>query len=499
MQLMSFVPSAAPAIVGENPLPEGKSLLLTIGHRQTASFIHSILGNQPHIEIMSSISPGRPNIYWERDLQVVLLDGTHLNPHPIVDHASRIAELVGNTYPVNQNRSYGTGLLENRESPVIGPEVCIEGGNVKFFEHQGVVGAFIGASSVIHTAKRMALVGLLKEMPEENFEELTPKSIQSLQSTAHEEVLQYIADALKIARPNLIVLEHMRVHIDLEILVGSEGKLFLHDPEEAGVSLKYVEGKCSRQEWLRHSARFEAERKSINAYKQAGIFDRNKALLESYGFQVIGVPGYHDFSTVREGGQLVNGLLLRDESKGKEILLTTSSTLGIKFEHQELVHSHFRNSASREPDSISHLLSECFFLKMKNKGVDVIFVNHGGARGGGIHCLTREDRFSLGKGDLPHLLPVDFDLIPKVIPTELQVGMANAAKCHYLAIKELGGDGPSRSVELKFDEDLKVFRGMVDVPLGGDLGGLLYHFVVNNEDSHTIYRLLPGHPQLQLL
>lgn len=497
MQLVSFVPSAAPAIVGENPLPEGKSLLLTVGNRQTANFIFSILNNQPHIQVMR---PGRSNIYWERDLQVVLLDGTYLIPHPIADQASRIAQLIEGLYPVTQNRFYGKGLLENKKVPVIGPEVCIEGGNVKFFEHKGVVGAFIGASSVIHTAKRMALMGLIKEIPEENFDELTPESIQSLQSTTHEEVLRYIADSLKIARPNLIVLEHMRLHIDLELLVGSEGKIFLDDPDEAEISLKYVEGKCSRQERLRCSAQFEAERKSIDSYKQAGIFDRNKALLESYGFQVIGVPGYHDFSGVREGGQLLNGLLLRDESKGKEILLTASSTLGIKFEHEEFVYTYLRNSVSREPDFISHLLSECFFLKMKNKGVDVIFVNHGGvARGGGIHCLTSEDRFSLRKGDVPHLLPIDFDLIPKMIPTELQVGMANAAKCHALAIKELGGDGPSRSIELKFDRDVKLFRAMVDVPVGSAIGGLLYHFVVNNEDIRTIYRLLPGHPQLQLL
>lgn len=376
----------------------------------------------------------RETTVWERDARVVRRDGSHLIPYPLSevfeDRATlgrRSFRLLKSLHPLEMKyRQFGNGLdIEYVEKarmlatslgiPFVNGKTCIEGGNCILTEKEVIV----GTTSVVLSFISLWKMGLLSsldekighiEEPEErfikmarNYEQLTieprfdiSEPITDKEREAHknlakqfqvkwETTLEFIAEELQIPVENLIVLDHYRLHIDLEALAAPNRRIFLHEPFQA------------RAELAKIGAKEELQTKNMNPSAQI-ICERNAKILERHGFEVIRVPGYFELEN-DEAMMLLNGVLVQTDEK---ILLLTNG-----------IEQGFGKEKNKEYLPII----ERTFERFRAHGIHPIFIENKLHLGGGIHCLTFLQQEQLAE-ELP-LLRIDSPS-PTHIPTKVR-------------------------------------------------------------------------------
>jgi hypothetical protein len=371
----------------------------------------------------------------------------------------------------------GLSLIKEQITPAPGRRLklshtSIEGGNVMFFRLLGREGALIGSSSVIYSALYMEQKGLFSENVLKKMRAEPDKAAQTIVDF----VLENIAKDLNIEPSNLLVIEHFNFHIDLEVLLDSDGKVFLYDPALAEQALKYAQQRGgSRAKIL--GGIFECQYQRISDYAKSGIFERNQKNLQKFGFQVIGVPGFFDFGG-ETGGQFLNGLFLED-STHRKILLSTAATYAPLW--------------SPELSSpYTHFIAEPFSLRMKEQGISVVYVDCQGSNHGGLHCLTREERKNWQLG-VPQTIPIHSNSLPPVISTRFQIirPQGNQQQISFLTRDSISGEVTHPRIE--FDR-FNICNMELSVPLEGCLEYFLrIDGKLLDEQECTI---LPGHPQV---
>jgi hypothetical protein len=450
---------------------------LAIGNHKVYDAMKQILGSSG---VVVTEEESQPYISWNRDHVVVRLDGSLMVPALInpSQPPGEITELVQTVYHYSRYPRYGTGITEHcvpshaQRLHLSGS--CIEGGNIKFFRLGQRTGAIIGASSVIHTARHMEEKGLFPG----DIHQLMKEDLDRAAWIIVNCVLTQIAKDLNIEPDNLLVMEHAQLHIDLELLIDSNGKIFLHDPTLAEETLKYAQARGGSRSKIQVGI-FENAFQDVARYAQSGIFERNKEKLETFGFQVIPVPGYFNMRGFGSGGQFLNGLLFEHPSHGK-IFLSPSATFSMGFPGEEL------------SDPYSHFLAERFSLLMKEHGISVIYVSCFGARGGGLHCLTREERADWRPG-VPQTIPIQLESLPAFIPTQFQ--LIRPTKDHRQV--SFTTHDPISKIVTEYPVEFDVY-GICDMQLPVPSQGRLDYSVRIDgklmEDPECY--VLPGHPQM---
>ena len=453
-------------------------IMLAIGEPKVTGMVQKILLSE-NVLVLNAGDTGN-TLSWNRDHQVELLNGNSLIPRRAnsswwpFDCFTRIVQTL---FVDKQNIGYGEGLSErlhtHSSTRTIDANTCIEGGNVKYFRHAGRIGALVGASSVIHTARYMESNGLFPD-------QICQAQPETVRQMIYDFILEKIAQDLRIEKKNLLVMEHLYLHIDLELLLGSDGEIFLYDPQQAKQSLEYVRMRSNATKDSR-STNFRAyeiadEFQAITRYAESGVFERNKKKLEEFGFRVFGVPGFFNLNRNETGAQFLNGLFLEDPYNGKRFLLSNSATCGPILGSDE--------SCYRLSSSYAHFLAESFSDRMQELGVSVIYINCQGVMGGGLHCLTRERRLDWTSAS-PQTIPIHSESLPACITTQLKV--------HRMGGQAISLIAANREQPLQFDsgDNCDV---ILPVPLEGRL---TFTLLVNGQplDNQRSY-LLPGHPQL---
>lgn len=450
---------------------------LKIGQRRVCDLVKTIL-EPSGVVVEEEFSESF--VSWNRDHVVTLLSGEALLPC-LLDGSlpmGEITSLVRSQYAYPKKPTHGSSLRKYCIPPVQRLKLsntCIEGGNIKFFRHAGREGAIIGASSVIFSAQYMEQNRLFPEHILKIIKEDPDRAAQTIVDFVHKK----IATDLNIDPSNLLVVEHSKLHIDLELLVDSSGKVFLYDPTLAEQALKFAESRATSRETV-PGGTFEYECQTIADYAQSGIFARNKEKLEKSGFQVIGVPGFFNLRGFGDGGQFMNGLLLEDPSNGKKFLLSPSATFGMDI------------PSARLSDCYTHFLAEPFSHRMKEHGISVVYVNCQGVQGGGLHCLTREERDNWQPG-VPQTIPIHSESLPALIPTQFQIikPWGDAQRQISLITQDLA-TGTMTDQPVEFDH-FGICNLELPVPLEGRLE---YSLRVDGKllDDQKCF-VLPGHPQ----
>jgi hypothetical protein len=462
---------------------------LIVGDQELSTQVQKIL-SPVGIAVKGVALSGSEDNVWNRDLQVVLWDNRLLLSifsAPTWVEGS-ITRLIRHRFVDEQCLAGGTGLntpsIFSGTDRVKKAQTCLEGGNVKFFGYDKLKGAVIGASSVIFTALYMENSRMF---PPAIYELLRTDSPDAYEKV-YDFVLGKIAEDLGIEKKNLLVMEHLNLHIDLELLLGPDKKAFLHDPQQARESFQYVRNKAreAMYSWEGIPQRIVfSESKAIERYEKSRIYERNKEKLERYGFKVIGVPGFNNADENAMGGYFLNGILLQDPSNQKTFLLTTAATYGHEFTEKKY----------------SHFFAEPFSDVMKQNGISVIYLNCGEASGGGLHCMTTEIRKD-GFSDMPHMIPIRSKDFPTYIPSRLQIEINSIESLTIITVD------PSTGKETKWPMNLipngcstlfapvKYDSCFIDVPVPAD--DHLDFYLSSGEDQPELSKrgiILPGHPQ----
>jgi hypothetical protein len=480
--------------------PYSPQLTISVGYEKVARIMREILG-QTGARINEQSNDG---VAWCRDTQVVLLDGTHLIPHPLLHKEKRYDSIYKQMFPYSNGIPKGYGM-DNEYVPGLGKirkaVTCIEGGNIKFCRIGSENGAIVGVASVFLTMQAMEEQGLLssdriascmgdiQQRMQANPEELEfwksaviqrSDFAQNVMAEAHELAAKYqivtdkMAEELQISRKNLLIIEHMLLHIDLEMLVGPERWIFLHDPVQAIQVVKSHSSVFSQD-----SSLMLAELEWQQTYVKSGIFQRNQALLRHY-FDVAPIPGYYGSYGADDAGQFFNGLLLRDLHNQRQYILLSNSM------------NYFESSKHGTPPIQingcvgAHRLAEDFSRKMRDYNIQVIYVNCQGCLGGGIHCLTRVEKTE-GMTLSPQSIPVNLALVSQRISTFIETSFIPKPGDFLVLCSEEGQRirlSPSRSSNKDITQ---LFVPMI---------GMKFKFLLNDIYPIEADRVvLPGHHQ----
>jgi hypothetical protein len=237
---------------------------------------------------------------------------------------------------------------------------------------------------------------------------------------------------------------------------------------------------------------FTKLKEALKEYKKSGMFEFNKRAVEAFGFRAVGVPGYFDWRSLGVSGQFLNGLLLEDRETKKRFLITNSATTGLtslKPEKGNMLHSW-------NETHLLHELAAVFSREMKKHDIDVVYVNTENARGGGLHCLSKEERDDWS-GAL-HAIPVKSQALPATVSTILQIeDMRQNSRTKEpieLCIKTSpDSDADTRTQAVLFDQwSPTSWSCKQNVPIDKPL---IVFLKIGNKKTQE-YSFLPGHPLL---
>jgi len=463
---------------------------LIVGDQELSAQLQKVLSSTG-ITVSGLALSGSEDMVWNRDFQIVLLDSHILLPVILSPSwvLGSITGLIRQHFVGEQYLFAGNGLsipsVFSGTDRAKKAQTCLEGGNVKFFGYDKQIGAVVGASSVIFSALHMETSHMF---PSYIYEQLRTYS-SSAYEMVFDFVLEKIAEDLGVNKINLLVMEHQELHIDLELLMGPDRNVFLHDPDQARLSIQYVKKKSTEllSSWEAIPNRVVlSELNKIEKYEKSQIYKRNKSKLERFGFNVIGVPGFNHTDERAIGGYFLNGILLQDSSDHKTFFLTTAATYGHEFTKK----------------TFSHLFAERFSDVMKKNGIFVIYFNCGEVSGGGLHCMTTEIRKD-GFTDSPHIIPMRSKDFPTHITTRLQVEFDFSETYNLITIDCFSKKETKWPVNLIPKKPRSLFsprdygRCFIDVPVPAD--GHLDFSLSTEEDDFCPPRcgtILPGHPQL---
>ena len=421
---------------------------------------------------------------------------------------------------VNQYVAFGQKLDSEQHSvlangaPLFFASTCIEGGNVYFLKLDKRQLVIIGMGSIFLSmgalraqgyltkerinAKRVAMFKSIDDIPDKkfieacrHFEDTQEGLIQEAQNIAAEFALveEMIAEELQISKNNLIVIEHNFQHIDLEILVLDDGVVLHHDPQLAIEVLTELRRKASPTNELEEFIISELQRQESS--NKSGVFLRNKRILENAGLEVIGIAGLYLNGKESGGGQLLNGLRLNGGHRN--FLISTALISTISEKESPILFSGY-------PES--HRISESFYDKMRELGVDVIFISSSSFLGGGVHCSVKETRDNWNMGE-PQRIPIDVQFLAQKIltPIKLNYDLKRLPSESYKFIARMIDSTDLTAEEIEaieidhLSERYSTFN--LSVPLDGlkiRLGFRLKKELVWSESE--VRRVLPGHPQI---
>lgn len=456
------------------------------------NFFNQSKGN---IECVFSDAPSQ----WNRDHQIVRPDCTNLRPKKIPKGKLRLYdELAHKLYPglfSGQGILAGTEIMlssvpSQKESDTL---CCIEGGNVKYVRQGERTIALVGVTSVFFSMISMVVHGFMteekiKENSQTINEEMLAPFLKATENNREQArllasqwdlTLSQMALELQVDRKNLIILEHSSLHIDLELLIGPNNTIFLHDPELAHSAVEKIHTTFATQDYKQQELQYQVK------LQQSSVYKNNKRILEGEGFTVVGIPGHYSILSNQNGGHFFNGLLFQDYCNEKLILFTTAinSCSG----NGETLMQSFLGIANM------HQIAESFFDTMANNNISVVFVNCRDVLDGGVHCLTKEERNDWSSFP-PESIPMSFGDFPAFFETHLEVTYEISESLYPLTIcakDNIVEAKENMSLFSNKKKHISVFTMLVP------LEGLFYNFYINQkaikEDDR---RVLPGQIQI---
>ncbi|MEN9344365.1 MAG: hypothetical protein RLZZ453_1152 [Chlamydiota bacterium] len=422
---------------------------------------------------------------WERDQWVQ-------NPltHTVLPVFSLNKDLLLDTGKFDVRLYPSIGLVNyidvaDIKGPVLqNAEGYVEGGNVfycllnKKGRLEDRLAVIIGITTVLWTRAHLESVGYFT-MPvlhkEKRFmrKKKIPDYDDPVRMAKWRLSLRAIAKHLGVCLQNVICLEHnlaldsraLCLHIDLNIALGPNNKVFVHSPKLAQDELMKVDPRGIRY----------AKKELLEADQQ--ITERNSNTLKQYGFDVIPIAGYYGSLTDNplEETYFLNGLFF--EHEGRKIFVTAAAQHGIGEEPFTPFVRHL------------HLLSEAFSKAMAAHNIYVVYINliaH--LEGlGGVHCLINERRVCT----LFPLSVIPVESVIEKIPTLVVFCLSKKVKDTVQSLSLFLDDQDFYKVGTQM---LKAGNGSLVLPMGIPLQGAKLSFRTDSGLAGSV-QLLPGHPR----
>lgn len=260
----------------------------------------------------------------------------------------------------------------------------LEGGNIQFFDFQGKRGMLVGASAILHSANLM-------------WGELAGKQNESAESIFNRVVVE-ISRVFQMDPENVLVLAHSELHIDLEVLLAPDGKVFLSDPTATH------EMDCT-----------PLSKDRVDVLNE--IYEYNKKVLEKFGFQVFPMPRDFHIGEI-DRSYCFNGLFFHDKRTNVSVFATNALTVwNSEYSTLDLKEGVDKDSFKSRLDGLS--IEEKIYNYLKSHGILTLFVPREGHEGGGVRCLSRELRTKQSLLEPLHFIPFNSESLQKFMPAKL--------------------------------------------------------------------------------
>lgn len=402
--------------------------IIMVGDSRIASIIADVLKDIPvRVETDPLCQIIKGEYVFGRDSRVILSDGTHLIPYPIQDPLleGRFKVLLpeSSNHMIESLRvGYGNGFSkENVEGahktaqmfniPVKQGSTCIEGGNCfmtqkgaivgihsvilslialeeqKFFNEEIIAknlsGMEIPGPLYLRMARNYALYAekLLIEASkaiggESGFRKRLITPLTELEIKEHctaakiwkmkwDFTLDWMAKELGVMKENLAVLHQNEFHLDMEMALAPDQRLFIHDPKQAeSITENLTKHKKQRQAESSHYYDSLHKFSRVHCEREMRTLDNNLSRLKSLGLTVIQIPAVYGNESERIN--FINGLFLQNK---EELFFLTN---GAKRKANALV-DEFSQILEK------HNIKPIYFDELQQ----VLSRNHGG-----LHCLT---------------------------------------------------------------------------------------------------------------